>query len=112
MKLNIDGDRLRLRLSEDQLDRLQRERQLEAELACANGRLARRTLVLDAGLDLPACEGDLMALRVRLPHAAFLAFVNERPRRDGFSFSADTLEITVEVDVRDSRRKQAAANTR
>jgi hypothetical protein len=105
MKLQIDGPRLRLRLAEDELARLLRDRHLEAHLPCPNGGQARRAIVLEDGLAEANCDGDLMDLRVRLPLAAFLGFTAERPRRDGFSFAIHALEVSIEVDVRDSRKR-------
>lgn len=104
MKLQIDGPHLRLRLSEEQLAALLGENRLEAGLRCPSGERASRVLVLEEALPLPLCDGDLMDLRIRLPRAAFAAFAAERPRRDGFTFSCDDIEISIEVDVRDSRK--------
>lgn len=108
MKLQIDADRLRFRLSEDQLDLLRRDGRLVATLVCPTGERANRVIVLEDGLVQAICDGDLMDLRVRLPRLGFEAFAAERPRRDGFSFTTERLAIDVEVDVRDSRRKQVA----
>lgn len=108
MKLQIDGPHLRLRLSEGQLETLLQEGRLDADLHCPTGERATRVLVIDEALSVPACDGDLMDLRIRLPRAAFTAFAMERPRRDGFSFASASLDVSVEVDVRDSRRRQAA----
>jgi len=38
-----------------------------------------------------------------------LSFAAARPRRDGYTFTAHGLEIAVEVDVRDSRRRRTGA---
>lgn len=111
MKLQIDNTHLRLRLTEDQLAALATDGRLDAGLRCPSGERANRVIVLEDALAAPTCDGDLMDLRVRLPRQAFLAFVAERPRRDGFSFATDGFEIAVEVDVRDSRRRQAAAQS-
>jgi hypothetical protein len=106
MKLQIDDQRLRLRLSEEQLDELTRERRLEATLQGPGASRSTRTLMLEEGLMTPVCKGDLMQLQIVLPLTEFLAFARERPRRDGFAFTSDRLELSVEVDVRDSRRRQ------
>lgn len=108
MKLQIDGPHLRLRLSEGQLDTLLQKGRLDADLHCPTGVRATRVLVIEETLSVPACDGDLMDLRIRLPRAAFAAFAVERPRRDGFAFAYKGLDVSVEVDVRDSRRRQAA----
>lgn len=104
MKLQIDGPHLRLRLSEEQLAALLGEGRLTSSLRCPSGERATRVLVLDETLTAPACAGDLMDLRVLLPRGAFAAFAAERPRRDGFTFASDGIEISIEVDVRDSRK--------
>jgi len=111
MKLQIDGTHLRLRLSEAQLATLFDSGHIVAALPCPNGSLARRALQLDDTIEVPACKGDLLDLRIRLPSAAFLAFAAARPRRDGYRFTSNDLDIDIEVDVRDSRRQQAAGQT-
>jgi hypothetical protein len=111
MKLQIEEDRLRLRLTESQLDTLLREGRWEASLPCPTGERAHRVLVLDSGLAAATFDGDLMDLRIGLPRGEFESFAAERPRRDGFTFTAGVLEITVEVDVRDSRRRQLSGNS-
>jgi hypothetical protein len=110
MKLQIEEGRLRLRLTEAQLDTLLRDSRVDASLPCPSGERAHRVLVLDTGLTAATCDGDLMDLRIGLPRAGFEAFASERPRRDGFVFTAGAVEITVEVDVRDSRRRQLTGN--
>jgi hypothetical protein len=106
MKLQIDDQRLRLRLSEEQLDELTREGRLEATLLGPGASRSTRTLMLEEDLSTPVCKGDLMQLQIILPQAEFLAFARERPRRDGFVFTSERLDLSVEVDVRDSRRRQ------
>lgn len=109
MKLQLDGNNLRVRLSEDQLAVLLRDGRLASSFPCPNGESAGRVLILEADAAAPACEGDLLDLRLRLPRETFLAFVSERPRRDGFSFTAKGVEFRVEIDLRDSRRRLAAS---
>lgn len=110
MKLQLDGIRIRLRLSEAELDALLADGHLDQSWTCADGSTAQCRLVLDPEGAGGRCAGNLMDLRVALPRAAFLAFAAERPRRDGFDFGAGAQAVTVEVDVRDShRRKREAA---
>ena len=111
MKLQLDGIRIRLRLSEAELDALLAAGRLHQAWTCADGSTAQCRLVLEPEAGDGHCAGNLMDLRVGLPRAAFLAFVAERPRRDGFGFGAGPQAVTVEVDVRDShrRRREAAA---
>lgn len=104
MKLQIEGQALRLRLSENELDTLLEFGQLENRITCPNGRVATRQLALIGDTAETNLRGDLMALHIDLPRAAFADFAAERPRRDGFGFNSAGLEISVEVDVRDSRK--------
>jgi len=109
MKLQLDGSRLRLRLSEAELAALLADGRLDQAWACPDGASARCRLALDAGADGGRCTGNLMDLQVILPRDGFLAFAGERPRRDGFGFDAGALAVAVEVDVRDSHRQRRAA---
>ena len=52
--------------------------------------------------------------RLTAPEADFRAFTSERPRRDGFTLElavpdSAPLQVRLEVDVRDSRRRQVAS---
>ena len=108
MKLQVDGDQLRLRLTEAELARLGMDGELEQAVPCPDGTAARCRLRLLETAATAACEGNLMDLQVALPRGAFLAFAAERPRRDGFAFACGPLRVTVEVDVRDSHRMRGA----
>ncbi|QIL20322.1 hypothetical protein [Thermomonas sp. HDW16] len=110
MKLQLDGDLLRLRISEEELAQLGEDGELQQRWPCPNRSEAHCTLELHDDASQGRCEGDLMALRVVLSRNDFLAFADERPRRDGFSFAQKMIRVSVEVDVRDShrQRKQAA----
>lgn len=112
MRLQIDGSRLRLRLSEEQLALLLEGGRLDAALHCPNGASAGRTLVLDEAGSTPRVEGDLMNLRIRLPRDDFMRFAAERPRRDGFAFACSGIDASIDVDVRDSRRRLGASGGR
>lgn len=109
MKLQLDGTRIRLRLSEAELAILVGDGRLEEAWACADGSTARCLLGLDPAATTGSCCGNLMDLRIALPRADFLAFAAERPRRDGFGFGAGQQAVTVEVDVRDSHRRRREA---
>lgn len=104
MKLQLDGQTLRFRLSEAELDGLLREGVCEDGLRLAEAGHAVRVIHLVNDNDPPGLDGDLMHLRAVLPRADFMAFAGERPRRDGFTFTANGVRVTVEVDVRDSHR--------
>lgn len=104
MKMQIEGDRLRLRMSETELARLGEDGELRQGWPCPDGQQAHCVLELHGGATESRCEGNLMELRVMLPRTAFLAFAAECPRRDGFSFVHSAIRVSVEVDVRDSHR--------
>lgn len=104
MKLQLDGDRLRLRLSEAELTQLSQEGALRQRWRCPDGDSADCRLSLRDEAGEGHCEGNLMDMRIMLPREAFLAFAAERPRRDGFAFDCGPLKVLVEVDVRDSHR--------
>lgn len=107
MKLTVDEDRLRLRMSEVDLEKLIADERVEHTWNCPNGTAAQFELMLTPEADADDCQGDLMQLRVALRRGAFLSFAAERPRRDGYVFSKNGLRIDVEVDVRDSHRRRA-----
>ena len=111
MKLQVDVEQLRLRLSEAELAQLSEQGVFEQGVVCADGSTAQCRLSLQADSGTGRCEGNLMDLRLALPRDAFLAFTAERPRRDGFGFSCGPLMVTVEVDVRDSHRTRRAEAT-
>jgi hypothetical protein len=108
MKLNLDVDRIRLRICEAELERLMSDAVVEQQWVCPDGTTAHCVLELMADASTARCDGDLMRLRVMLPREAFLTFAAERPRRDGYTFTHDRLRIDVEVDVRDSHRRSMA----
>lgn len=110
MKLQVEADQLRLRLSEAELARLAEQGSLARAVTCPDGTTAHCQVSLQAGAASAHCEGNLMDLRVALPREAFLAFAAERPRRDGFGFACGPLRIIVEVDVRDSHRVRRMAS--
>ena len=109
MKCRLAAQSLRLRIDEDELERLLREGAIEDTTAFAPGVHWRRRLRLDA-IDAPTLHHDAAALTVTLPRGAFEAFAAERPRRDGIDFvwpvpGEAPLRIGVEIDVRDSHRR-------
>ena len=111
MKLQVQGQAIRLRLSEDALAALlaQGECSDVTDLGDA-GRWVRRLLLVE-GVG-PAFEREGEAWCFRIPRADFEAFAAERPRRDGHEMlirAADgspPLALSVEVDVRDSRKRR------
>jgi len=111
MKLQPDGREIRLRLSEAELARLASEGEVQQAWPCPDGSDARCVLALVADPAEARCAGPLGDLRVEVPRTAFLAFAAERPRRDGFGLACSALQVTVQVDVRDSHRVRRAAQS-
>lgn len=109
MKIQLDGQSLRLRIGEDELARLLGGEAVDAATALAPQLVLRWRLLL-CDIEAPILIAGPDVLRVRLPREDFVAFANARPRRDGLHFEwADTgagpLRVTVEIDVRDSHRR-------
>lgn len=109
MKTQIEQQRVRLRIGEHELGRLLAAEAIDNITALAPGIVLHWRLAL-ADIDAPELRIAHDIYRVRLPREAFEAFAHARPRRDGTSFEwADTgdapLEISVEIDVRDSHRR-------
>lgn len=107
MKLQVQGQAVRIRLSEDELATLLTHGRCSDVTSLGTLGCWQRELVL-----VPSLAGGLVAegdaWSLHMPRAAFEAFASERPRRDGFLMPAGTcagLDITVEVDVRDSRKR-------
>jgi hypothetical protein len=111
MKLQLEGQSARVRLAEAELDRLLAGDALRGLVKTPLGAWAW-SLVLggEASLACPV-PGEW---RVTAPEADFRAFTSERPRRDGFTLELPVpdsapLQVSLEVDVRDSRRRQVAS---
>lgn len=112
MKLQIQAHSLRLRLGEDELARLLDGHALIGHTATPLGPIAWRLALGPAAAFDGTGPADWC---LHVPEAEFRAFAAERPRRDGFALAfhvadegASALEVSVEVDVRESRRKQVA----
>lgn len=109
MKLKLEDQSACIRLGEAELDLL-----LAGEALCACTATPfgtwRWQLVLGQDQLLDLASG---AWTLTLPGESFRAFAAERPRRDGFALAlavanAAPLQLSVEVDVRESRRRQRA----
>lgn len=107
MKLQVQGQSVRIRLSEDELAALLSEGQYSDVTSLGSlGGWQRSVMLVPSLAGGLAIEGRTWSLHV--PRAAFEAFAGQRPRRDGFVLPGGDcagLEITIEVDVRDSRRR-------
>lgn len=106
MKLQLDGNNIRLRLQESELAALAAWNELKQAWPSPDGTEVCCRLTLDPESTAAECIGSLMNLRVGLPRNEFLAFAAERPRRDGFSFSCGQIRVTVEIDVRSSHKER------
>ena len=106
MKLQVQGQAVRVRLSEDELaELLDQGRCSDVTSLGMLGRWQRDLMLVPCLVGGLGTEGATWSLRV--PRAAFEAFASERPRRDGFVLPAGGcagLDLTIEVDVRDSRK--------
>lgn len=115
MKLQVKGQSIRLRLTEADLAELLATGQCSDSTSLGAGHCWSRTLRLveaDTGFTR---EGE--SWRFAIPRHAFEAFASERPRRDGYLATLDggtshAIELSVEVDVRDSRKHAQADNGR
>ncbi len=112
MKLQINGQSLRLRIDEDELQRLRDGTVLTSTtLFPGGGRFlcslellpqAAAAFVVDAG-----------AWRIVLPRASVEDYVERLPCREGLAFQvaigeADGIRLGFEVDVRDSTRRRVS----
>lgn len=109
MKLQIQQQSLRFRIDEDELARLLEHGVCASTTWLGNSRSIAQTLQLIDAAPATLEVGD-GCITARLPREDFAAFAAERPRRDGFVFEVDAgahapLQVCVEIDVRDSRRK-------
>ncbi|MDE2154399.1 MAG: hypothetical protein KGJ32_00675 [Xanthomonadaceae bacterium] len=114
MKLQIDGQRLRVRIDEDELASLLAGGMLEVRTQFASVFAIRCALRLTTGDDA-ALEGSADAWRLDLPDTAVRAHAARLPTREGLRFAlpgkgdSDTLELLFDVDVRDSVRRRRPA---
>ncbi len=110
MKMQIQQQQLRIRLSESELEQLLVQRECMDETKLPDGGCHQRYLQL-SDQSRPSTEFLSWRWSISVPHADFIQFVDARPRRDSLQFVFDvdgqtTLIIDLEIDVRDSRRKQ------
>lgn len=113
MKLQLEGQSARVRLGEAELDRLLAGGRLSDVTSTPLGSW-ERSLRLGPGAALESTAPGSWALV--LPEQAFRAFAGERPRRDGFELALPAgdgglFRLSVEVDVRESRRRQVGGAT-
>lgn len=114
MKWQIDGQKLRVRIDEDELAILLAGDMLETRTQFATAFALRCALGLVPGADV-ALSGAADAWRIGLPDATVRAHAARLPTREGLRFAlpgkgdGDTLELLFDVDVRDSVRRRRPA---
>jgi len=111
MKLQIEGQHLRVRIGEDELAQLLAGKQVRASTQFAGAFTMSCTLRLSTG-DEARLEGASDAWVIDVPEAAARAHAERLPSREGLSFTldgnsaGDALELLFDVDVRDSVRQR------
>lgn len=111
MKVQLDGQRLRLRIDEDELARLLAGHAVTAHTRFGDRFAVSATLRVDARTE-PALEGGVEDWRFVLPADEVRALAGRLPTREGLGWTlpsapdaAGTLELRFDVDVRDSARR-------
>lgn len=114
MKLQIEGQNLRVRIGEEELARLLSGQPVESATRFADAFVLSCTLRL--GDDSRArMTGTPAAWLVELPQASVQAHAQRLPTREGLAFTlpagegSETLELLFDVDVRDSVRQRGPA---
>lgn len=116
MKLQINGQQWRLRISEDELQRLHEGRALVSTSSLPGNTAFRFELELVPALQARVSkDGD--SWKFSLPTASVDAYVQRLPCRDGVDFvlpgGTDVpLQVVFEVDVRDSVRRRGVGSRR
>lgn len=108
MKVQLDGQHLRLRIDEDELAHLLVGGAIVAQTNFAGRFRVNASLQAD-GRALPALEGDAGDWRFILPEDEVRALMARLPTRDGLVWTVSSgpqaLELRFDVDVRDSARR-------
>lgn len=108
MKVQLEGQHLRLRIDEDELARLLAGDAIVAQTDFAGCFRVNASLQAD-GRALPALEGDAGDWRFILPEDEVRALTARLPTRDGLVWTLSSgpqlLELRFDVDVRDSARR-------
>ncbi|MHA6203636.1 hypothetical protein ACXU4B_04325 [Dyella soli] len=111
MKLQIEGQNLRVRIGEEELSRLLAGHAVEARTSFAQAFVLGCTLQLGPG-DAAEVSGTPGAWHIRIPQAAVVAHAARLPTREGLRFElaggadGDALVLLFDVDVRDSVRQR------
>ena len=114
MKLQIEGQKLRVRIDEAELARLLAGGTLQARTGFADAFAIRFALRATQGNDAVFC-GQADAWQIRLPEAALREHAARLPTREGLRYTLagkaieDSLELLFDVDVRDSVRHRRSS---
>jgi len=109
MKVQCSEQRLRLRVDEAELARLQRGEAVTMRTITPVGAWQSGIELIDAVE--PEWRGNLAEWLIRLPQAAVAAYASQLPMRDALRFELPIdggacLQLDFEVDVRDSVRRR------
>ena len=111
MKVQLQGQSLRLRIGEDELARLLAGERVDNVTGAGAGAVLRQGLAMVQG-DAPTFAADGDGWRFGLPEAAVRDYVARLPCRDALEFTFEggdaPLALSFEVDVRDSVRRRGA----
>lgn len=102
MKVQQQGQSLRLRIDETELARLLAGEVVENATRWPDGRVQAQRVVLAAATAWQRSDDGWC---VQLMDAEVRALASRLPSRDGLSFALDGLDLSFDVDVRDSARR-------
>ncbi|MEO8999775.1 MAG: hypothetical protein ABI227_00435 [Rhodanobacter sp.] len=111
MKLQIEAQRLRIRIDEDELAQLLAGNVVAAQTQFATAFMLHFTLRLLHEVE-PVLAGHADAWQIELPEAAVREHATHLPTREGLRYllpcerGVDALELLFDVDVRDSVRRR------
>ena len=109
MKVQLQGQSLRLRIGEDELARLLAGERVGNATGAGAGAVLRQELAMVPG-DAPTFAADGDGWRFGLPEVAVRDYVARLPCRDALEFilagGGEPLALSFEVDVRDSVRRR------
>lgn len=108
MRVQLEGQNLRLRIDEDELARLLEGGSADNRTSLPDGHIELQQVSLSPRIEWRR-EGPV--LHICLPEPEVRALSERLPARDGLQFSlstpsGETLQILFDVDVRDSARKR------
>lgn len=114
MKLQIEGQKLRVRVDEDELARLLVGEAVETTTQFADAFAIRFAVRATPGLDA-TLSGRAEAWQIGLPVTALREQAGRLPTREGLRYalactaSAASLDLLFDVDVRDSVRRRRSS---